>query len=90
MAPFGQPATAYGRQYCGSQTHVHGAETGHICLPLKHSDREVAFDPEILLACASSHGTLIYRTRDERKILIMPLNLKFGNAETYLLVLGSL
>ena len=32
---------------------------------------------------------LIYRTRDEHKILIIRLNLKFGNAETYLLVLGS-
>ena len=60
-----------------------------ICFCCKHSDREVAFDPKILLACASSHGTLIHRTRDERKILIMRLNLKFGNAETYLLVLGS-
>ena len=49
----------------------------------------MAFDPEILLACASSYGTLIYRTRDGRKILIMCLNLKFENAETYLLVLGS-
>ena len=55
----------------------------------------MAFDPEILLACASPHGTLIYRTRDERKILIIRLNLKFGNAESYLPVgirvfLGSL
>ena len=26
--------TAFGRQYCGSQMHVHGTETGHISLLL--------------------------------------------------------
>ena len=69
----------------------------------KHSDRGVAFDPEILLACASSHGSLIYRKYDECKMIALEVvseivlsSLTRGasaesrnHAGIYLLVLGS-
>ena len=59
----------------------------------KHSDQGVSFDLEIFLACALSHGTLIYRTHDERKNIALEVisaifwvrldEVPLQNAETY-------
>ena len=66
--------TAYGRQYCDSRSNAiwtavlraatrttfTAVKRGIWAFLSKHSDQGVAFDPEIFLACASPHGTLIW------------------------------